>query len=335
MKNYPKKYLKLFPNWLIALFLFASGLLSGWALSAVLSYKSEFPLEKHEGQYEFINPLLECEGGEDLISAELVSFKHKITDLINKEIENKKAASIAVYFRDLNDGPWFGIDEKEPFFPGSLLKVPIMMGFFKKAESDPAILTKQLKYDKKLSLWSQFIKPASAMEIGKSYTIEELIYRMVVYSDNEALLMLSAYDNGDIVKTVYRHFNIQYPADGQPYNITIRKYTAFFRILFNASYLNKDMSNRALKILANVDFNAGLAAGVPSNIPVAHKFGEQERNGQKQFHDCGIIYYPKSPYLLCAMARGDNFDDLISSVRDISRLAYEEVDKQVSKNIPK
>lgn len=333
MKNYLKKHLKLFPNWLIALFLFASGLLSGLALSAALNYKTGFPSEKHEGQYEFINPLLECEGSEDLISGELVSFKHKITDLVNKEMESKKAVSIAVYFRDLNDGPWFGIDEKEPFSPGSLLKVPIMMGFFKKAESDPAILTKQLKYDKKLSPWPQFIKPASEMEIGKSYTIEELIYRMIVYSDNEALLLLSSYDNGEIIKTVYRDLNIQYPADGQPYNITIRKYTSFFRILFNASYLNKDMSNKALRILADVDFNAGLVAGVPSNIPVAHKFGEQERNGQKQFHDCGTVYYPKNPYLLCAMARGDNFDDLISSIRDISRLAYEEVDKQVSKNI--
>ena len=71
------------------------------------------------GGYKFTNPLLEC----DLLSeggfAELKLFKNKIAELIRGKIKNGNATHVSVYFRDLNNGPWFGINEKEPFSPGS------------------------------------------------------------------------------------------------------------------------------------------------------------------------------------------------------------------------
>jgi len=27
-----------------------------------------------------------------------------------------------------------------------------------------------------------------------------------------------------------------------------------------------------------------------------------------QLHDCGIVYYPETPYLLCVMTKGWNFE---------------------------
>jgi hypothetical protein len=62
-------------------------------------------------------------------------------------------------------------------------------------------------------------------------------------------------------------------------------------------------------------YNDGLKAGIPANIELAHKFGERGiigMNGreQKQLHDCGIIYYPKHPYILCIMTRGYERDKL-------------------------
>lgn len=320
-----------FPKWLIALFLFASGLLAGLAINNISTPKGEIPAEKRQGQYEFINPLLECEGSEELISTELKSFKNKLAGVVNQELQSKKVAKVAVYFRDLIDGPWFGIDEDGRFLPGSLLKVPVMMGFFKKAESNPGILKKTVKYEKKLFPYSQSFEPVKTLEIGKSYTIEELIYRMIVYSDNEALSLLLLQDNDDIENRVYRDLNIKPFDDTKPYYINIITYTTFFRVLFNASYLNKEMSNKALKMLASSNFTKGLVAGVPVNIPVAHKFGEFISGGQKQFHDCGIIYHPQSPYMLCIMGRGDDVDDIASVIQHISASVFEEVNTQLSK----
>lgn len=50
--------------------------------------------------------------------------------------------------------------------------------------------------------------------------------------------------------------------------------------------------------------------------------------GAKQFHDCGIVYHPANPYLLCVMGRGEDFWELTKSVADVSRIVYEEVERQ-------
>lgn len=318
---------------LISLLLISTGILAGWWGHTNYNsyYQEPPPEEKHGGQYGLVNPLLECEGGEELISGELKSFKDEIEVLINKEIADKKATSVAVYFRDMDDGPWFGIDEKEPFLPGSLLKIPVMMAYMKEAESDPGIMGKKLTFDRKSPPFGQYIKPSTKIEYGKSYTIEELIYRMIVYSDNNAVALLMSSYTGSAYNRIFTDIlNISSSDSPEATNISVKKYASLFRVLFNASFLNKESSNEALRMLSSTEFTGGIVAGVPSNLTVAHKFGESKSNdNKKQFHDCGIVYYPKNPYLLCVMSKGDNYGDLVSVIKDVSKLTYEEVDKQV------
>ncbi len=63
---------------------------------------------------------------------------------------------------------------------------------------------------------------------------------------------------------------------------------------------------------------------------VAHKFGERSflDKKTKQLHDCGIVYHPAKPYVLCVMTRGDDFDKLSAVLRSVSALVYQEVDAQ-------
>ena len=315
----------------LLIFVFGVGLACGWLLKGNANIPEV--KEHREGQYEFINSLLECEGTSDSISKELSSFREKLDDLIQKEVAAKRINFASVYFRDLNNGPWIGVNEKEPFLPGSLLKVPIMIAYLKKAESDTSILLKKIKYEGNAPPTGQFMQPAVRLEKGKSYTIEELIYRMIVYSDNDATYLLQMNDDGNIIYSqVYAELGLEVPGGLSPYRISVKKYASFFRILFNSSYLNKEMSNRALKLLSHADFNRGLVAGVPPQVPIAQKFGESKSaDGQKQFHDCGIVYYPNHPYLLCVMTRGDDYNTLAPVIRDMSTLVFEEIDSQMTK----
>jgi hypothetical protein len=111
--------------------------------------------------------------------------------------------------------------------------------------------------------------------------------------------------------------------------LNTHEYATFYRVLYNASYLNKDDSNKILELLSQTDFKYGISSGVPENIPISHKFGEHSDANYKQLHDCGIIYYPKNPYILCVMTRGSNFDDLKDVIRTISKSVYEHVDKEI------
>ena len=71
-------------------------------------------------------------------------------------------------------------------------------------------------------------------------------------------------------------------------------------------------------------------AGLPKDVTIAHKFGEHVSgsNGvisSVELHDCGIVYAPKKPYLLCVMTRGSDFDKLSGIIKSISNMVYEGV----------
>jgi beta-lactamase class A len=107
--------------------------------------------------------------------------------------------------------------------------------------------------------------------------------------------------------------------------MNIKEYVSLFRVLFNVSYLNKEASEKALELLTRVEFKDGLPAGLPANIVVAHKFGERIVNGLSQLHDCGIVYYPSHPYLICIMTRGADFTQLSKHIQEISKITYDEM----------
>ncbi len=283
---------------------------------------------------KFTNPLLECEVAKDALGdKELRPFQRQVQDFIGKEMRARRIEDIGVYFRDLNNGPSFGINNDKKFSPASLFKVPLMIAYFKLAESDPKILGKKLTYtgrsdDNAL----EYYRPSQAIQPGKAYTIDELIYRMIVYSDNNAKDILLSEVDTHLLAQVHLDLGVEIPSGGTPEDfISAQAYSSFFRVLFNASYLSREMSEKALRYLSEADFKLGLVAGAPPGIPVAHKFGEHRLKTNaaiKELHDCGIVYYPANPYLLCVMAKGRSFEDIGNVIRDISRIVFNEINVQ-------
>ncbi|KAF0143353.1 MAG: Uncharacterized protein FD156_2714 [Nitrospirae bacterium] len=287
--------------------------------------------EIRPGGYEFINPLLECETAQKTVEGrDLRSLKRKIHDFIDEKEKARGISHVSVYYRDLNNGPWLGVDERAPFSPSSLLKVPLMMAVLKDAETNPQILRQRFTFADEDSNAFENIKPSKAIGRGKSYSVEELIRFTIAYSDNNAyLLLLKNFPQDKLIK-VYTELGVAVPYDNKKEDfMSVKEYASFFRILFNASYLNREMSMKALKFLSAADYRNGIVAGVPSNVGVVHKFGERSlgANGEiKQLHDCGIVYYPDHPYLLCIMTRGKTFSHLEGIIKDVSQLIYNELD---------
>ncbi|MFA4830264.1 MAG: serine hydrolase [Thermodesulfovibrionales bacterium] len=287
--------------------------------------------EIRPGGYEFINPLLECETAQDTVEGKnLRSLKRKIHDFIDEKEKERGISHVSVYYRDLNNGPWIGVDEKVLFSPSSLLKVPLMMAVLKDAETNPQILRQRFTFTDKDSNTFENIKSSKAIELGKSYSAEELIHFMIANSDNNAYLLLLKNFSQDKLIRVYTELGVAVPYDSKKEDfMSVKEYASFFRILFNASYLNREMSMKALKFLSVADYRNGIVAGVPSNVGVVHKFGERSLGADaeiKQMHDCGIVYYPDHPYLLCIMTRGKTFSRLEGIIKDVSQLVYNELD---------
>jgi beta-lactamase class A len=316
------------------LFFFVLGFGAGW-FSGInwLQEKNAGPVkETRLAGYDFINPLLECDSARDSIGKELLPFHAMIHELIEARKKKNQVTHVSVYFREMNNGLSFGIHEHEKFSPASLVKVPLLIAYLKWAEKEPGLLARKVRLDMGDMTEPQRIKPAAMLEQGKSYTVDELLYHAIVYSDNSAYFLLFANINPEILHRVYTDLGLEVPrVRNRDDYMSVKEYASFFRMLYNASYLNKDSSEKALQYLSEVDFKQGLMGGVSAGTVVAHKFGEKVFGASaeiKQLHDCGIVYYPRHPYLLCVMSRGDSFEYLDDTIRDISSLVYREVDKQ-------
>lgn len=290
------------------------------------SFVKEVRLPK---QYEYINPLLECDS--NIGNYKLLNSTEKaVNDLIDKSVASGAINTAAVYYRDLNNGPWFGINEETRFTPASLIKVPMMILYYKKAETDPTILQTKLKVDLGISrgLQQAYIKPDEELMNGEEYTIDELIDVMIAKSNNTAYLMLKEHLDQKEFNALFNDFGInieelEKSTDGSI--LSIREYSSFFRILYNSSYLSRDYSEKALKLLSQSDFSIGIEAGLPREIVVADKFGERHypNSNEGQLHDCGVVYKPDNPYLVCIMTRGKDFEKLPSVISQISKIIYE------------
>jgi beta-lactamase class A len=285
------------------------------------------------GTYKFINPLLECEGVNFGQDRNLSYLKTAVNNFIDSRIQQKQIDFASIYYRDLNNGPWVGINEKELFSPSSLIKVPLMMTYYKIAESDPSILLKELSTSVPDDPRDQNIKPEVTLVPDQKYTVDELIRRMIIYSDNQAYILLNNNVDQKVLINVYNDLGVDISkgyTDPTGNIISVKAYASFFRILYNSSYLNKAMSEKALQLLGQSKFTQGLVAGLPSDIVVSHKFGERQYmdTRQKQLHDCGIVYLPGKPYLLCIMTRGQDFTNLTSTVKEISALVYQTLRSQ-------
>jgi beta-lactamase class A len=155
---------------------------------------------------------------------------------------------------------------------------------------------------------------------------------MIVDSDNGAKYTLLQHIDSKALLHTFSDLNIQVP-NTPHYIISNRLYARFFKILYNATYLDVDMSEKAMELLNETKFNDGITAGVPSGIPVAHKFGQYTGPSEDvnvssawELDDCGVVYYPDKPYLLCVMTRGANLSSLAQVIRAVSEITYNEVD---------
>jgi beta-lactamase class A len=312
---------------------FCAGVFVGLAANKGFSTKPrEEPRQMRESGFGYTSPLLDCKTvGDYFPDAELKPFRDKLETFLKNDESRKWGDEISLYFRDLKNGPSFVIGRSEKFFPASLLKVPEMISVLKKAETDPSLLKRKIAYsDPELPL-VQNTDVADKLVLGRSYTVGDLVRRMIVYSDNVSSILLEDMMNPADYRKTYDDLGIPDPyylKDQGDYMISVDLYSSFFSILYNASYLNKEMSEKALAYLSETDYKRGLVAGVPPGVVVSHKFGLRKKNGIKQLHDCGIIYYPNHPYLLCVMTAGRVPEYLDNTIADVSRFVYEEIDRQ-------
>lgn len=308
----------------------------GWFGNSFISQKSapigEPAVREKTENYDFIHPLLSTGDASRFRSFDDLS--HNLRADIERNVAEGKLISASVYLRDLETGRWMGVNEDVQYAPASLLKVALMTTYLKGVDSDPALLERQTVFKKEYRSSTQDTDNFPRLTVGASYSIADLLRRMIVYSDNDSKNTLQAILDQESRQRIFADFGIKIPqVSDAGDSISPKEYSIFFRILYNASYLSRPLSEAALKLLSQTEFKEGLVAGVPQNMRVAHKFGsrvfpaEGKTPEVRELHDCGIIYYPNHPYFLCIMTKGSFAPELASVLQAISSKVYQYMDK--------
>ncbi len=271
---------------------------------------------------KLVNKLLASDSYNE--SARLEPLKSKVSNLVAGYKTQNAISSASVYYMDLKTGEWFAINGSEGYTPGSLVKLPVCMSFFKLSEYKPGTMERQIFYDPNLHGVPSQTFEVDPIKPGRAYSMSELIRRVLKDSDNYSTSLINYQIDYDALKLLYRDLDQAVPdMHDISYTTNVMEYSRFLQILYNGTWLNETNSETALKYLSESSFKEGLTSLLPDNLVVPRKFGEYGSNEIKQWHESGIVYAADGHYLITIMTKGYDREKLRLAIAEISKAIYE------------
>lgn len=301
-----------------SLFLLSSSILllvTSFTLVMILIMRRDSPHVEKYDLYPLVSKRVFLENPNDVI-VNFVPLRKALRSYVEAQ-EGK----VGVYFEYLPSGVSIGIKATEEVRLASLSKVPLAMSILKKVErgqlklSDPITL-KEEHLDKRFGdLWKS--------GAGTQMTIEDLLKLSIQKSDNTAYQTLFSMLTNKEVEEVYQNLEIEVVSSTSSPLVSPKSFSSIFRSLYLASYLLESDSNYLLKVLTETAFKDKIPAGVPPSVLVAHKIGVFDRTDspEKVYTDCGIVYEPLRPYILCIFVQ-DTDTAAIKHMSIISKMVY-------------
>lgn len=267
--------------------------------------------EQNKNQFSLLNPARNFFKQEDLI----INFQ-PLRDYLNNKYEADP--NVSIYFEYLPTGANIAVNKDAEFYPASLLKVPVAMAAAKKIDRG------EWKWDNKLVLMATdkddkfgtlYKEPT-----GSVFTIEELVKRSLIDSDNTAHFILLRNLELSEINDVYSHMGIDgfLETDG---SLSAKRYSVILRTLYNSSYITDKSSQKIISFLSKGEFEGYIESGLPSDVVFAHKVGID--TNKKIYLDSGIVYFGQRPYILVVMTKSKTEEQAKNIMKDISQKVFD------------
>lgn len=324
-----------FPAFLVVIFV-------GWLLvrsffTAERGEQSSGPLlDEKAPSIAFVNPLkgffknretdLREAEGEDTLK--LADLKTKVEDTLNASV-----GSWGIFVEDFKSGQKLGINEEEPFYAASLLKVPTMIAVYQEAEEG------NLDFEERLIFTEEDFEGGDGSiqyeAPGTEYSIRELLTRMVKESDNVARRMITRRIGYEPIRDLFEDLGVE-GYDLQNNNATARAISSIFKYLYSGSHgvvsnpppadeksrrdLKPTARDEMIELLTDTYHEERIPQPLPPGTKVAHKVGTWPETGS--WHDCGIVF-AENPYLLCLLSKNTTYEEALLVIRKISAAVYD------------
>ena len=282
-------------------------------LFAFFYYQEERHFALDEKDYPLLSKRIFTQNPNDVI-VNFVQLRKAV-----KEYVLAQNGNVGIYFEYLPSGISIGVNDREEVKLASLSKVPLVMSILRKVEKreirlEDIVTIKKENLDQKFGeLWKK--------GEGTNMSIEELIKETLVNSDNTAYHTLLSLLTPNEVIDVYDNLEIEVNSIETEPVVSPKSYSSIFRSLYLSSYLSENNSQYILDILTKNAYNDKIPAGIPDKkIKISQKIGVFSRanSEDKLFSDCGIVYLPGRPYILCVFVQESDEE----AKKHISYLSY-------------
>jgi beta-lactamase class A len=277
------------------------------------------------------SPFLESAGSENS-QGSLTRARADIAEAISIRERSDPTLQVSVYARDLEHGGWIGINDRALFSPWSLIKVAVLIHTLEREDSEPGILDREVHYSGgEESVFDDTMRGAPdslRLQPGTTYTYRDLLRRMIEYSDNHATQLLLQGEGAQGISEMLYNLSAEQIVKDDTFYFDAHTVAAMLRSLYHGSFLGRVQSEFALDLLTKSRFEDGLRRYLPPDTRVASKFGYHtattDSGTHVELHECGIVYAPQAPYVVCVMTATDRdtVDELGDLIGEVSRILW-------------
>lgn len=284
--------------------------------------KCDYRIARVSG-YKWVGPLLSAE---DECEAEIyLPLRRALLHQIDSLRQSGILAQASVYLRDFGHGHWMSLNGDERYHPASLMKVALLISMLKAAEMQPGLLQQRIRCT---APPNGVIQPQyytfPSIEVGKEYTVAELLEHMIVYSDNHATWLLASRLDPQSTPKLFDDIGLHVSWDTiDRFTLSAPEIAVLFKVIFNSSYLRPEFSEYAAQLLSKCAFSEGFKKGLPLGTRLWHKFGGWGHAGRThELHEAGVIYVEDAPYLLVIMTRGGDTERQAQSIALLTQTVH-------------
>lgn len=218
---------------------------------------------------------------------------------INRDVIGKFLAeedgTYSIYYKDLNSGDEFGVDENKVLTAASLNKLVIASLLYKFAEEEKVDL------EDKITVTSSDIEDYGTgsiryQEMPRVYSIKQLVKLMLEESDNTAARVLTVYLGEDFLQNYSNELGLA--ATNIINNTTsARDMGVLLEEIYKGRVTSGSLTLEMLDFMKDTLFEDRLARNFDDNIIVYHKSAD----AITMIHDAGIIDDGNNPFILVIM----------------------------------
>lgn len=241
--------------------------------------------------------------------AEDPALKRRLLDVLGS-----RAGDYAFFVKDLSTGSGAAHDAGRVFNAASVFKLFVMLEVFNQQAAG------LLDWDDRLTITPYYdgfgLSPRSTARC-QVLTVAEAMDAMMSVSDNAAAVLLQ-----DLVRAPNVNRSIQALGlkdsglftEGLP--VTAADLGLLLEAIVRGAAVSEAASAEMIELMKGEVIDNGLRAGVPANVPVAHKTG----NWSDATHDAGIVFAKDGPYVFVVLS---DTDHETSVIRALSEAAYD------------